>query len=377
VKSIFAYFDKEGPVVGNIIKQLGQEVPKVVKAFTAWGGASLGGVSVILTVIGKLSPGQLTLIAGGFLAISAATKLFNIGVALSSTLIPIWEARTKLATIATKAWGLAQLAFNAIMDANPIILILSAIVIGIVLVVKYHKQLAAIAEKIWKDIASWGIAAWHGIETGFKFVFNFIKHNWPLILAILTGPIGLAVLFITKKWHTITSTLGNVLSTAVSWFKALPGRILAAIGNLGSLLWNAGASLIHGLIGGVESQFGKVKSMFGKLTSFIPSWKGPPETDKRLLFGNGQLVMDGFMGGVTSRMPNLRQTLGNVTSAVQRGVTPHVSAAGRGSSGSTVINNITVHAPTGDGGAIGRTIVQTINDYFRQTGQGQLATSKA
>jgi hypothetical protein len=38
----------------------------------------------------------------------------------------------------------------------------------------------------------------------FKEVFNWIKDNWPLLLAILTGPFGVAVLEIKRHWGEIS-----------------------------------------------------------------------------------------------------------------------------------------------------------------------------
>jgi phage-related protein len=178
-----------------------------------------------------------------------------------------------------------------------------------------------------------------------------------------------------RHWHSIESGLSRVLSNVMGWFKALPGRILHALGDLGSLLWNVGKQIVGGLIHGIESQFDKVKNMLGKLTSLLPSWKGPPARDKTLLFGNGQLLIDGLNNGITSRVPSLKTNLGNVTTAIQRGVQPRVSAAGSSAGGFTMVNNITVNAPTGDAAAIGRTIVQQINTYFRQSGHPNLANT--
>jgi hypothetical protein len=72
-------------------------------------------------------------------------------------------------------------------------------------------------------------AVWGGIKRAFEEVgkaftatvdffvdgFNWIKDNWPLLLAILTGPIGLAVLAITKHWDKIV----GVLKVPYDWVK--------------------------------------------------------------------------------------------------------------------------------------------------------------
>lgn len=47
----------------------------------------------------------------------------------------------------------------------------------------------------------------------------------------------------------------NMVGEIAAFMSNLPGRILAAVGNLGNLLWNAGRDLIQGLINGVGSMF--------------------------------------------------------------------------------------------------------------------------
>ena len=79
---------------------------------------------------------------------------------------------------------------------------------------------------------------------------------------------------------------------------SLPGRILGALGNLGSLLWSAGSDLIGGLISGITSRIGELTSTLSSITNLIPDWKGPPERDARLLEPSGQLIMQGLSRGL-------------------------------------------------------------------------------
>ena len=50
-----------------------------------------------------------------------------------------------------------------------------------------------------------------------KFVFDWVKDNWPLLLTIITGPIGLAVSQIIKHWDDIKAAV----DTAVQFIKDL------------------------------------------------------------------------------------------------------------------------------------------------------------
>ena len=74
-------------------------------------------------------------------------------------------------------------------------------------------------------------------------VWGWIKSNWPLLLAILTGPFGLATLAIIKNFDKIKKAASDVVSwianrfrDLINFFKRLPGAILSAIGDIGGKL---------------------------------------------------------------------------------------------------------------------------------------------
>lgn len=132
--------------------------------------------------------------------------------------------------------------------------------------------------------------------------------------------IGTAI--ITGWQNAVTSTttgMSDMLTAAttgatnvVTLIQGLPGRITTALGNLGNLLYGAGASVVQGFLDGINSMIGQVQDALSQLTGLIPSWKGPPERDDALLFDNGQRIMQGLMGGIESRVPDLRAQLGGV-----------------------------------------------------------------
>ncbi len=54
---------------------------------------------------------------------------------------------------------------------------------------------------------------------------RFVRENWPLLLAILTGPIGLAVLFIVRHWDQITGAARGLRDSVVGAFADLRDRV--------------------------------------------------------------------------------------------------------------------------------------------------------
>src|SRR5205085_7853793 len=63
---------------------------------------------------------------------------------------------------------------------------------------------------------------------------NWIKENWPLLLAIITGPIGIAVLLITKNWDTIKAGATAVWQWIQDKWNAIQEAIANAIAGIRS-----------------------------------------------------------------------------------------------------------------------------------------------
>jgi hypothetical protein len=89
--------------------------------------------------------------------------------------------------------------------------------------------------------------------------------------------------------------------------KSLPGRVLGALGDLGSLLWNAGKSMIQGLLDGAGSLLRNIGHFFLDL---LPGWiRGPFEhvlgiSSPSTVFAEyGRNIGQGLIGGLSSMRP--------------------------------------------------------------------------
>jgi hypothetical protein len=82
---------------------------------------------------------------------------------------------------------------------------------------------------------------WDTIKGVLLGVYNWIRDNWPLLLAIITGPFGIAVDLIVKNWETIKGAITGVwqwvkdkFNDLVSFVIGLPNRI----GNAAHGMWD-------------------------------------------------------------------------------------------------------------------------------------------
>ncbi|MFI6238335.1 hypothetical protein ACIBEF_00485 [Micromonospora sp. NPDC050795] len=188
----------------------------------------------------------------------------------------------------------------------------------------------------------------YGLGAAFGGLFQWVKDlresiaaGWAHIVNIFTGGtatvkqrieafIGSAIRLFTGLWDKLTGGARRALSSVASTFSGLRGRITSAVGNLGSLLYNAGRSIINGLINGIRSALGALQSTLNYVTSVIPDWKGPPDRDRKLLEPAGSSIMGGLIRGIRGELPALRSELGGVTTLVAGTPLAAVPAGGYG-----------------------------------------------
>ena len=143
----------------------------------------------------------------------------------------------KVAKVATAVWTAAQWLLNAALTANPIGLIVAGVVALIAAIV-----LVATKTKFFQTV--WA-SAMRVISAAIQAVFGWIKANWPLLLAILTGPIGIAVALIVTQWDKIKAaalavyvwlrdTFNKIWSTITSAATKALGLVLGPIEDIRS-----------------------------------------------------------------------------------------------------------------------------------------------
>jgi hypothetical protein len=224
-------------------------------------GPALMGVGAIMEtgIVGKSFRGAKALI--GFADAEKGVRVWSIRnmatqVANGAKIAGIWVFQTAklliykgvqmLVTGATKAYTAAQWLLNAAMDANPIGIIIGLLVImAAAFVVLWHRSAT------FRKIVT---GAFHAVQVAAKFVWNWLKHNWPYLLAILTGPFGLAVIWIIKHWGTVKT-----------FFKGIPGFLKTVGGDIA-------AAVAYPFIWGFDKVAEYWNKTAGKLSFHAPKW---------------------------------------------------------------------------------------------------------
>lgn len=237
----------------------------------------------------------------GFMTDHADILLPILGTAVG--LFVAWKTAMLIASV-IEAVSTAVGGLNVVLGflaANPIVLVIlavAAIVAALVILeMKFHFIEAALGAL--GDVFGGTFGAIEGFVTG---AISFVGDHWQLILAILTGPFGLALLFI--KDH---------LDTIEGFFKDLPGRLASALGGLagavGGVMKGAMDAMIwpinEGLKGmgdlGYDGKFGipgfHVRDLFGGGMPQIPTFHsggvvpGMPGSDQFILAKAGERVL--------------------------------------------------------------------------------------
>lgn len=216
----------------------GELIAKMIPALTAVAGLMLKHKNVVIGVIAVVAALTVTT-----LAVTAATAA--------------WNAIQLIAKGATAAWTAVQWLLNAALLANPIGLVIVAVVALVAAFVIAYKT-----SDTFRAIVQ---AAFGAVLNAAETVFNWIKGNWPLLLAIITGPMGLAVLAVVRNWDTIK----GAVTAAINAVKSVVGAGWDAIRNASQNAWNAVSGFVKDAAAAVRSALSSLSSWISGFASGI------------------------------------------------------------------------------------------------------------
>lgn len=163
------------------------------------------------------------------------------------------------------------------------------------------------------------------IMAGFNFIRNYINNVlngirvivravWSAISAYIRTQInnikstinGIRVIITTVRnaFNSARSAVSSALSNVVSLVRGLPRRVTSALGNLGSLLYSKGRSLVQGFINGIAGMIGRVRdkarSVVSAVTDFLPGSpaKEGPLSGRGYALLRARRMMDDFARGL-------------------------------------------------------------------------------
>lgn len=446
-QSMMSMFKTETPLAVKTLENLAKAVVGIVKAMTGLDG--VGNSKTLLQILEPLS-GLLAKLANGnpildrtvlylLAATDAGKKLKNVFSGLQSGVSVLkdigdgasnfskgFKDADQAAAEATGTWGTiggkvsglgsmfqqaalkmgllrtatvegteAQEGLDVAMEANPLGLIITGIVLVVAAIVILVVKVKAFRD-FWIDV-------WNDIKKIFDDVWGYIKQHWPMILGILTGPIGIAVVeiikhwkgiqqgfedawnaiksFFTTTWHDIVDGVSTMNNNIIGFVAKLPGRVVNALASLYNDMMTIGKNMVIGLWNGIVSLG---SWLYNQIVGFVESFvKNPVKavlsifSPSKVFHGYGQNIVLGLVAGIESMRGLARGSVSRLANDVAQGFNPNLtmpggSAATIGRGGNTFNVTIPVQGLVGDAGSTGRQIAEALNTYLRQTGQTQL-----
>lgn len=286
--------------LGNVTQSLLPIVTQVVEKITDWANAfanlDQGTQKTILTIAGiVVAIGPVLKIVGS--VASGIGKIINI--------IPTLSKGISAASTAFKA-------FNAVLKANPIILVVSIIatLVGALItlwntnegfrnaimsawqaICNFFSSIPAFFQGLWESIKSFFINGWNSIvafftETIPAWIQSIITwfQQLPYNIGLLVGQIlGHIIQFGVNVWNWVTTELPNIISNIINWFAQLPGKIwnwlvnvVSNISQWGVDMWNKATTAVSNMINAVINWFqqlpGRIWTWLVNTVNNIKQW---------------------------------------------------------------------------------------------------------
>jgi phage-related protein len=170
-----------------------------------------------------------------------------------------------------------------------------------------------------------------GVVTG---VFNWVRDNWPLLLAIITGPFGLAIKFIYDNWDSILAFIKGIPDKIGGFLKNAWDSITTGVKTAWTNTTNFFTTIFN-TIKGLPGQFGGfLKGLWDGLLSGLKGvWQSVKDFWNNTIGGKGfSLSIPDWVpvfGGkkYDIRIPRLAQ--GGVAMPVPGGILANIAEGGR------------------------------------------------
>lgn len=262
-----AQFENAASAIGTHLMPIVAEVASKFADLAKWVSQNSTLVTIIIGVVGGL--------AVGILALSAAMKAVAVVQAA-------WAAGTKAMTAIQAAWAAVtkgvtagQWLLNAAMTANPIGLIIAAVVAlvaAFVLLWNNCEGFRSFFIGMWKAIqtaigavATWFSAVWTAIVNWFRSVWTAVSNWFKLQWTAIKLAVQIVVNWFRSAWQAIANWFKGIWSTmrlavqlVVNWFRSAWANIATFFRNL-VMAWQV---VFQAVFAGIRAVVERVASFF-------------------------------------------------------------------------------------------------------------------
>jgi phage-related protein len=320
------------PAVQNLVATFGPLVKEI-------GGSLLGAFRALEPPVVGLGKTIATNIAPAFKSFtgflkehSTIVRAVAIGIGAIVVAYKAWQLGLVVVAAAIRAYAAVQGVLNAVMEANPIGIIVLAVIglaAALIYAYKHSEKFRDIVNAVGGALKTGFLAAINAVKTAVGAVIGFFKDNWKYLPLLLLGPIGLMILIFKALPGKVKKAIGNAAGALVqkgldfvggllvglgkkivdvaTWLGKLPGRFLTWIGKTELTLIQKGKNFIGGLLSGLGQKIWDVSRWFGGLGLRVLLWIGKTEL---WLLGKGKNAIGGLLSGLGEKWKDVTGWIG-------------------------------------------------------------------
>ena len=324
-----------GPLLAEALIAFAPVIPEITDAIAALVPVLTEGLLAAVQFLAPLIVAVVTAIsdwvqANPELAAALLATIVALGLLISAVVSIISFVAPIIGAIATIVGAVGMVGAAALLAAVgwalAIGLIIGALVGLVVAVIAYWDEIVAWwnsgleqmgidTERGWQGVLDWWNEGMGSMQQQAKDGLAAIGRWWSEGWASMGQQLA-------EAWSGFTESVAVGTANVVEYFAGLPGRILAALGNLGGLLMEAGASIMGGFLNGLKSKWGEVKGFVKTVAPWVESNKGPLSYDRTLLVPAGLAIMGGFNKALRKGMEAVKATVRSVAPMIQRAMSP-------------------------------------------------------
>lgn len=326
--SIQEIVDKYKPFLTDFITGLGETAKGAVEDFggaVSWLADNFDRVGpVIMAAVGALGAYKLAMLISGVIqTVTGAVNAFKT---------------------AQEASTIAQAALNAVLNANPfmvVVTLLGLLVGAFVTAWTTNEEFRNLVIATWDEIKRTASDVWGRIVTFFTVDIPGAIDRAVQWFQQLPGRVQQALSdMIARLARWVQDTARNAadagsrfmrgvsdgFNSAVEFVRGIPGRILGALGNLGGLLVESGKSMLRGLADGirqgVSGAIDAVKKGLSDIRSFFPfspAKRGPFSGRGWVKYSGismAETLGDSFYGAIGRARAKVEAGLGTIHAAI-------------------------------------------------------------
>lgn len=246
--------------LGGILSQILVPVIKLLEPIVAklvgnFGKTGTTLIAILVPAIEKIGP-PLVKLAASLLTVSAEfTGTFLVAlkpvvqglstmIAVTANFIAQHPAIVQAIVAVALAWKVLTVAIEiskAAFESTPWGLIITGIVIGAALIIRYWTPISHFFEMIWNNVYSGFIKPLvafftNSVPHAFDVTLKWLKSNWPLLIGIVGGPVaeivGVIIKYHTQIANTFTTLWNEVKSITVGAWEAVVNYLHGVWSNL-------------------------------------------------------------------------------------------------------------------------------------------------